>query len=92
MLISSLGSFVVLSQRLKPMSSPNMGVEVRLVHASVRNPLADRTNVASHSSGCHISSDLDRDVILIDKENVVIPNSVSPFPFRHRSRMFPSKV
>ena len=74
------------------MSSPDMGGEVRLVHASVRNPLADRTNVASHSGACHISSDLDKDVILIDKENVVIPNSVSPFPFRHRSRLFPSKV
>jgi len=58
------------------MSSPNMGAEVRLVHASVRNPLADRINVASHSGGCHISSDLDRDVILIDKENVVIPDSI----------------
>ena len=45
------------------MSSPNMGVDVRLIHASVRNPLADRTNVASHSGGCHISSDLDRDVV-----------------------------
>ena len=66
------------------MSSPDMGGEVRLVHASVRNPLADRTNVASHSGACHISSD--------DKENVVILDFVSPSPFWHRSRFFPSKV
>ena len=74
------------------MSSPDMGGEVRLVHGSIRNPLADRTNVASHSGGCHISYDLDRNVILIDKENAVIPNSVSPSPFWHPSRFFPSKV
>jgi len=63
------------------MSSPHMGAVVRLVHASVCNPLADRINVASHSGGCHITSRVDRDVILINKENVIITDLVSHFLF-----------
>lgn len=86
------GSSVVLSQRWKLISSPDMGAEVSLLHATVHNPLADRSNVGSHSAARHNSSDLDRDAILIDKENVVIPDSVSPSPFRYRSRLLPSKV
>lgn len=61
------------------------------VNASVQNPLNDITNVGSHSGSRSKSSVLDRDVIVIDKENIVIPNSVSPSPFRHRSRFVASK-
>jgi hypothetical protein len=56
------------------------------VNASVQNPLNDITNVGSHSGSRSKSS------VVIDKENIVIPNSVSPSPFRHRSRFVASKV
>jgi hypothetical protein len=69
-----------------------MGAKVRLPDISVRNPLADATNIPSQSGGCHISSVFDKDVIVIDKENIVIPDSVSPSSNHHRTRLYPSKV
>jgi hypothetical protein len=57
--------------------------------ATVRNPLCDISNAPP---GRDDIIDLDRDVIPIDIENAVIPDSVSPSPFRHRSRIDLSKV
>jgi len=60
--------------------------------ASVRNPLSDISNVGCQSVGCDGVIDLEGDVIPIDKENVIVPDSVSPSPFRHRSRLGRAKV
>jgi hypothetical protein len=79
-----VGSRDVLSERLKSKSG--------VVNATVDNPLCDISNVGSHSGSCAKDSHLDGDVILIDKENITIPNSVFPSPFRHRSRCVRSKV
>lgn len=61
-------------------------------NVTVRNPLCDMTNVASRSAGPDNFIDLDRDVSPVGKENAIVPDSVSPSPFRHRSRLFVSKV
>ena len=53
------------------------------VNATVHNPLGDITNVGSRSGSRGNCSDFNRDVIVIDKENVIVPDSVSPSPFRH---------
>jgi hypothetical protein len=63
-----------------------------VVNVTVDNPLCEITNVGSRSGSCVKTSDLDRDVISIDKENVTAPDSVSPSPFRHHSRFVRSKV
>ena len=62
--------------------------------ASVRNPLSDISNVGCQSVGCDGVIDLEGDVIPIDKENVIVPDSVSPSPspFPHRSRLGRAKV
>ena len=62
------------------------------INATVHNPLGDITNVGSRSGSRGNCSDFNRDVIVIDKENVIVPDSVSPSPFRHRSRFVASKV
>jgi hypothetical protein len=79
-----VGSRDVLSERLKCKSG--------VVNATVDNPLRDISNVGSHSGSRAKDSHLDGDVIVIDKENITIPDSVSPSPFRHRSRCVRSEV
>jgi hypothetical protein len=61
-------------------------------NTTVRNPLRDISNNGSQSATRGKSSDLEKDVILIDKENIVVPDSVSPSPFRRRSRFVGFKV
>ena len=53
------------------------------INATVHNPLGDITNAGSRSGSHGNCSDFNRDVIVIDKENVTVPDSVSPSPFRH---------
>ncbi|OQU78171.1 hypothetical protein SORBI_3009G170600 [Sorghum bicolor] len=74
----------VLSQKFK--SKPGV------TNVAVDNPLCDITNVRSRSGSRGKSSDLDKDVIYLDNDNVIVPDSVSPSPFRHRSRLAYSKV
>jgi hypothetical protein len=63
-----------------------------VVNATIDNPLRDISNVGSLSGSRAKDSDLDGEVILIDKENITVPDSVSPSPFHHRSRCVRSKV
>jgi hypothetical protein len=79
-----VGSSDVLSQKFK--SKPGV------TNVAVDNPLCDITNVRSRSGSRGKSSDLDKDVIYLDNDNVIVPDSVSPSPFRHRSRLAYSKV
>jgi len=62
------------------------------INATVHNPLGDITNAGSRSGSHGNCSDFNRDVIVIDKENVTVRDSVSPSPCRHRSRFVASKV
>lgn len=87
-----LGNSVVGMKSLEdPMHSAAM-LDINPVNSTVRNPLADISNVASRSGCRNPYSDSERDVMFIDKENGFVPDSVSPTPARHRSRILSSKV
>lgn len=76
-------------ERLRGKSTTDMANKDSAFNVISRNPLVDISNSARSGSYCD-APDLDNDIIIIDKENDFVPDSVSAPPSRsrlHRSRI-----
>lgn len=68
-----------------------MGNKDSAFNVTSRNPLVDISNSARSGGYCD-APDLDNDIIIIDKENDFVPDSVSAPPTRYQSRLHRSRV
>lgn len=86
------GGLDVTNDKMRTNVDGNPRSETIAANVVVRNPLLDIINNVSHSGSYQYVHDSERDIILIDKENLFVPNSVSPSLTRYRSRLKNSKV